>query len=187
MQRDVRGALAQRRHVDREDVQAEEEVAAESPLPNGLLEISVRRSDDARVGAQGLRAPHPLELPLLKHAQQGDLYRRREIPDLVQKDRAPARQLETPPAALERAGEGPLLVAEELGGDEPFGQGRAVDLDQRPTGPRGRVMDGPRDEFLARTRLPADENGGIGACHATHALQNRPQPGRGADHPPASD
>ena len=59
-------------------------------------------------------AAHALELALLQHAQEGDLDRRRQLADLVEEDRAAGGQLEAALAALQSAGEGSPLVAEQL-------------------------------------------------------------------------
>ena len=54
-ERDVLAALAQRRHADGEDLEAVVEVLAEAPLGDLLLEVAVRRRDDAHVDALLLR------------------------------------------------------------------------------------------------------------------------------------
>jgi hypothetical protein len=58
--------------------------------------------------------PTALELALLEHAQQRDLDRRRQLSHLVEEDRAARGQLEAAFAALQGAGEGSPLVAEQL-------------------------------------------------------------------------
>ena len=52
-------ALAQRRHHDREDVQAEEEIGAEAPGGDLLLEVAVGRRDHAHVDLARLRCCRP--------------------------------------------------------------------------------------------------------------------------------
>ena len=47
-------ALAQRRQVDPDHVEAEEEILAEAPAASARLEVAVGRRDDAHVGAQRL-------------------------------------------------------------------------------------------------------------------------------------
>src|SRR5262245_63513149 len=54
-QRDVLAALAQRGHLDRDHVQAVEEVLAEAPLADRELEVLVGGGDDAHVDRDGLR------------------------------------------------------------------------------------------------------------------------------------
>ena len=149
-------------HADREHVEPEEEVGAELPLANRLLQVPVGGRHDARVRPQRLAAAHALELALLQDAQQGDLDRRRQLPDLVEEDRAPGGQLEAAPPPFEGAREGPLLVAEQLRGDEPFRERGAVDLHHRALGPRRSGVDRARDELLPGPRLAGDQHGRVG-------------------------
>ncbi len=53
--RDVLGALAQRRQAQPHDVEPVHQVLAEQALPHALLEVLVRRRDDAHVRAQAAR------------------------------------------------------------------------------------------------------------------------------------
>src|SRR5215831_13239159 len=103
-QRDVFGALAQRRQPQREDVQPVIEIAAE---PSGLYifhQIAIGGGDDPNVNADGVAAAEPLEFALLQHPKQHHLQLRRQLSDLVQKERAAVRLLEAPFAPLDRAG-----------------------------------------------------------------------------------
>ena len=93
-QRDVVDALAQRRHVDREDVQAIEQVLAKAAVGNPQLQVAMGRGDDAGVEMNRLRAAEPLELPLFEHAQQLDLDLRRQLADFIEEDRRLIGQLE---------------------------------------------------------------------------------------------
>src|SRR6202008_933278 len=57
------------------------------------------------------------------------------------------------------AGEGALLVAEELALEQRVGQRGAVDGDERLAPARGEVVDGLGDELLAGAALALDEHG----------------------------
>ena len=57
----------------------------------------------------------PLDLALLQHAQQLHLDVGRDLADLVEEQRAAVGLREAAVVALDRAGEGALLVAEQLG------------------------------------------------------------------------
>src|SRR5438309_6026089 len=57
--RDVAGALAQRRDVDRDDVESVQQVLAEPPLPDFLVEVLVGRGDDAHVHRDRLPRSDP--------------------------------------------------------------------------------------------------------------------------------
>ena len=134
----------------------------------------MRRGDQAHVGANRLRAPQPLELARLDHAQQLDLRRQVELADLVEKERAPLGKLEAPFLRRVRAGERALLIAEQLRFDEALGQRRAADLDERPLRPQRVVMDGLRDQLLAGARLAADEHGRVGPRDLRDLLVDQP-------------
>ena len=123
--------LAERRELDREDVEPVVEVLAERLLADGLEQVAVGGGDDADVDLDRRRAADPLELALLEDAEQLGLGLRGQLADLVEEERAAVGQLEPAAAPGDRAGEGALLVAEQLALDEPRGQGGAVDLDQR--------------------------------------------------------
>ena len=122
---------------------------------------------------QGLRGAEPLELAGLQHAQQLGLHLERQLADLVEEDRAPVRQLEAAGRAGDRAGEGALLVAEELALDERGGQGRAVHRDERPAPAGAAVVDGARHQLLAGPGLAEHEHRRVGRRHLAHLPQQR--------------
>src|SRR5262245_45628885 len=132
--RNVFRALAQRRQSQREDVQSVIEVAAEPSGANVFRQIAISGCDDPDVNVNRIAAAEPLEFALLQHAQQHYLQLRRQLSDLVQKERAAVRLLEAPLAPLDRAGERAALVAEEFRGQQRLGDGRAVELDERAFG-----------------------------------------------------
>lgn len=65
-----------------------------------------------------LRGTDFVEFPLLDDPQEFDLKSRRGFPDLVEKQRAPARQPEKAGLVLDGAGEGAFDVPEEFGLDQ---------------------------------------------------------------------
>ena len=87
---DVLPMLPKRRQRDMDDVQAVEEITAESPRLNLLGEIPVGARDDADVDPEGLGAADRPHLFLLDHAQQLHLQMQRHLADLIEKDRAVA-------------------------------------------------------------------------------------------------
>src|SRR5207237_124293 len=78
--------------------------------------------------------------------------------DLVQVDRALVRVLELPRFPPVRAGEGALLVAEELGLEQFRRDRGTVDLDERAAPAWRRRMDGAGDEVLAYAAFPAEQD-----------------------------
>ena len=91
---EVVAPLAQRRHRQRDDVEAEVEILAERALAMACLEIAVGGGDHADVDLDAAPRADALDDLLLQHAQQLGLQRRRQLADLVEKDGAavaPAR------------------------------------------------------------------------------------------------
>ena len=157
-ERDVFAAFAQRRKLHRDDVQAIEEVLAERGVRDHLREIGVRGGDDPDVDLDRVRVADALELPLLQHAQQLCLERRAHRRDLVEKQRALVRLLETTLAGADGARERAAHVAEELGLEQRFRNRAAVERDEPIRAARAGVMNRPRRELLAGSRLARDEH-----------------------------
>ena len=131
----------------------------------------------AHVHLDGLRAAQALELLLLQHAEQLGLQLRRDVADLVEEQRPPVGQLESADFLADGAGEGALLVAEQLALQQPRGDGRAVELDEGPVSPRAQVVQGAGDEFLARAGFAANEHRGVGGGDRLDLLQHPAQGG----------
>src|SRR5579871_185143 len=127
-QRDVVGPLAQRRHVDRDDRQAEVEILAEAAFLDLLLEVLVRRRDDAHVDLDRPRRSEPFDFALLQHAQHFRLRLRAHVADFVEEDRPAVGLLELADLLLGRAGERAFLVAEQLRLDQLLWNRRTVHL-----------------------------------------------------------
>ena len=160
--------LAQRRQIDAQHVQPIEQVGAEAPLLHLLAQRPVGRRDDAHVDLDRLRAADAHELALLEHAQQLHLRRRRNLADLVEKERPRVGQLEAPEPPLGRAGERALLVAEQLALEQRLRQRADVHGDERLVRARTRAACmRARDELLARAALALDEHR---ARHRRHLL-----------------
>ena len=87
-------ALAQRRQMQRDDVEPVVQIAAEVAGANLLVEIAVRRRDDARVDRQRLRRADGNDFAMLQRAQQLHLRGRRRLADLVEEERALRRRAE---------------------------------------------------------------------------------------------
>ena len=101
----VLDAVAQRRHPDRDDVDAVVEVLAEPSFLHRLLEIHVGGDDQTEFGPDRLRAADAFDLAFLDRAQQLRLQVEAQVADLVEEQRAAGRQLELAELLLVRAGE----------------------------------------------------------------------------------
>ena len=168
-------ALAQRRHRDREHREAEEQVFAEGPGRDRGLEVLVRRGDQAHVDVHEGRPAEPLEAPLLERAQHLRLQAQRQVADLVQEQGAPVRHLELADLAARRAGECAFLVPEQLGLEQGFGDGRAVDGHHRARRPLAERVQRAREQLLAGAALAFDEHRGVGRRGAVQRCQHPDQ------------
>src|SRR5262249_7285426 len=174
-------ALAKRRHAQRKDIEAVEKIGAKSPRDRHLLEVAIRRRDDAHVDAQGARASDGLDLALLEDAKKLDLEVEGHLADLVEEDRAAVGELEASVAALSGAREGTALVAEELAFLKAGGDGGAVHSDERSLRARTAAVDRAGDELLAGPRLARDEDGRGLARDAVEVRKEAAQSGALAD------
>ena len=158
---DVFAALAQGRHVNGEDVDAVVEVVAEATVLNHRAQVAVGGGDDAHVNPDGARAADAANLSLLKCAQEFRLHRNIQLANLVEEERALVGYLEESFLFGVRARERALLVAEEFGLKQVLVDGGAVDGLKHLVGARALGVYGARDEFLARARLAAYEDGRV--------------------------
>ena len=145
--------LAQRRHAQIDDVEAEIEILAESALAHRLLEVAVRGGDDADVDLHRLGAADAVDLALLDGAQQLGLQARMHLADFVEQQGAAIGFLELADAARDGAGEGALLVAEQLAFEQVLRDGGAVDRDERCLGALALAVDVARDALPCRCRF----------------------------------
>ena len=87
-QGDVLAPLAEQGKRHRDHVEPEEEVLAEAPEGDLVLEVLVGGGDDPDVQADGPCAAHAQDAAFLDDVQQLDLHARGHLADLVEEDRA---------------------------------------------------------------------------------------------------
>ena len=143
-------------HADGHHVEAVVEILAEGARPDGLAQVGVGGRDHAHVHLDGAGAAEPLDLALLERAQQLGLEVDAQAADLVEEERAAVGQLELAELARVGAGEGALLVAEQLGLEQGVGDRGQVDRHERLGAPRALVVDGARHQLLAGAALRGD-------------------------------
>ena len=153
-QRDVAGALAQRRHDDGIGVQAVVQVGAEAALLRGLLQVDVGRDDEPDVDLAGGDVADALELALLQHAQQLRLGAGGQLGDLVEEQRAAVGPLEAARPGTAGAGERTAFDAEQLRLDQVLGNRGAVDGHERTLRARAELMDTAAEHLLADAGFP---------------------------------
>jgi len=125
-QRDVLAAFPQGRQVDGDGVDAEVEVLSKPSLADFLLEGTHRRRNDPRIDIDRPVGTESFNLSLLQHPQELDLEGQRQLPNLIKEQGATTGRLEAADASFAGSGERALLVAEELGLDQGFGQRSAA-------------------------------------------------------------
>lgn len=168
---DVARPLAQRGQCQAHHVQPVEQVLAEIPCGHRILQAHVGGRHHAHVHRQAPARAQPHHLALLQHPQQLDLDGQRQVAHLVEEQRAAVGGLEPSGLGGEGAGEGPLLVAEQLAFHQRLGQRTAIHGHERPFAPRAQRMHVARDQLLARARLAQDEHVGIAGRDEADALE----------------
>src|SRR5207237_3872648 len=183
-QRHVFAALAQRRQLDCEDVQAVIEVFPQLAVADSIRRIHVRRRDDADIDRLLLAAAEPPERPLLQHPQQLHLRRGLHLRNLVEKQRAAVRELEDAGAPIVRAGERALLVPEDLALEQRLRNRGAIDRDERKRRSLAQLVNRLRDELLAGSRFAPDQHRCVGRRRLFDDAIDASNAGAVADDPP---
>ena len=160
---------SRQRHLQR--IEAIEQVGAEAPLGNGLVEAGVGSGDekDIDLGSDAANGAHG---PVVKQAQKHGLQRDGHVADLVEKERAAVSLLdESNCATAPCAGECAVSIAEELGLDQAFGKGGAIDGDEGAGSSAG-GMGVAGELFLAGTGLAADQDRHLACCRGLNLPDN---------------
>ena len=169
-QRDVRRALAQRRHLERDDVQPVVEVLAElaPPRPSACrlrLVAAMTRTSTLMVSLPPTRSNS-----CSCRKRSSLTWTAGEISPISSRNSVPPLACwKRPSRRADRAGERAALVAEQLALEQRLGERRAVQLHERALGARAALVDGGRDQLLAGARLAGDQHAGArdGATWAT--------------------
>src|SRR5262249_13169862 len=124
---------------------------------------------------------------VLQHMEELGLQPQGQFGDLVEVDRPFVRILELPGLTSMGAREGALLVAEELGLEQPLRDRSAVDLDEGPVAAHRRRVDSPCDEVLAHPAFAANEDSRVSVGDALDDRADGPHPGMAIEKGGASD
>ena len=153
-ERNVVATLAQRRQLNRNHVQAIEQIFAKRAGRDHPGEVRVRGGNHTHIHLDRLIVADALELPLLQGTQQLHLQRRARRPDFVQKERSLVCLLESTLSCRGCAGKRTSDVTEQLCFEQRFRYRAAVQRDEAVCAPRTVVMNRTRDDFFARSRFP---------------------------------
>src|SRR6266850_2439411 len=172
---DIRFPLAQRCQVNRKSVQPIIQIFAEFTVPNHLLQVLVRRSNDANIDSSGTRAANGLKFTLLENAEQLGLKLQWHVSNFIEEQSATIRQREPADMRIDSARKGSAFVPEEFTFEEACGHRRAVHLHQISVSAGAELVNRARDDFLAGAGLSGDQNGCIRACDGLHLAENGAQ------------
>ena len=180
--RNVHFAIAEWRHCDRHDMQAEKQVVTEFSFGNEFGKILVRCSDQADIGVERFAASDTLEGSLAQDAQDFHLRGEVDLADLIQKQRAAFGLLKPADPTLEGSREGSFLMAEQLAREQLGRECGTMDGEEFPLRPGAEVVNGVCGEFFARAALALDQNRRAGGSHLLDRLENLHHCGGAADH-----
>ena len=156
-QRDIFFALAQRRQVEGDDVEAMEQIFAEAAFADEFAQIFVGGGEDADVDFDGFGAAEAHELALLDHAQKLGLGFGADGGNFVEENRALIGDFEEAFFRCDGAGEGAFHVAEKLRFEKVDRNRAGVDGDEGFVGARGGGVNGFGDDFFSGAAFAADE------------------------------
>src|SRR5258708_37451557 len=142
----------------REDVRTISQPSVEGAVSEHWQQGLVRRCYDANVHPRGTRAAYRLKLACLEHTQQLWLQFQRYISNFIEEQRATIRQRKAADVRTNGTRESPAFMSEEFAFEKTSRQCRAVHLDEIPAAARAELVNRPRDDFLARPGLAADQD-----------------------------
>src|SRR3990170_2772787 len=172
-ERDVFGSLPEAGEPDRDHGQAIIEVLPELPLLDERQEVPVGRRDEPEVQPDLFLPAHRADGLVLEGPQELGLERRGHVTHLVEEEGAAVGLDEQPAPLPVRAGEGTLLVAEQLGLQKGLRDGGAVHGDEGPALSRAVPVDGPRHQLLSATALTQQQHRRLAPRHGADLLEDR--------------
>ena len=105
------GSFPECGHTQRDDVDSEIKIAAKFLLPHQVKKVAMSSRDQADIHLPIANVPQPSEAMVFQHLQEFGLNLQVDVPNFVQKYRAPIGNLEQSLLAALRAGEGAFLMA----------------------------------------------------------------------------
>src|SRR5262245_3855662 len=140
--------MTQRRHRNRENIEAIPEIFAKGALLNLLTEIPVCCGNNAHIDLNRLRASQPLDLSFLKDSQQLGLQLKRELANFIKENRCLVGQFETANLLSQGPREGTLLMTEQFALDQAWRERCTIHPDQWPVPARAGIMNGASNQLL---------------------------------------
>src|SRR5713226_4209642 len=159
---DVFLAVAQRRHEERNYIQAIKQILTKGAARDFLLEIFVSGGEDAHIHGEGLAGTYRLEALFFEDAQDLGLRAQAHVSDFVEEQRAAVGFLEFSYFVIRRAGEAAFHVAEQLGFNQLLGNRGAVDLHEQAFAAQAGGVQRASHKFLARAALAINQHAAVG-------------------------
>src|SRR5262245_25814788 len=132
-----------------DDVEAVEEVFAEAPLADRVVEVRVGGRDDADVDGHRPRFAERRDLARFEEAEELWLEVESELADFVEEEGAVAGAAYQAGLVAVGSGEGAAAVTEELTFEQVARDGSAVEGDEGFLGAIREIMDGAREDLVA--------------------------------------
>ena len=155
--------LAQRRDAQHRHPQPVVQVAAEPALLDFLFQVAVGRGDDAHIHFLDPGRTDGDDLLVLEEPQKFDLHAERQLADFVEKEGPLVGHLAEARLALDAGpGKSARGIAEQLGLDQVFRNGGAVELEEGLLAPRTGAVNRSGEKLLAHARFTQDQHGGVG-------------------------
>jgi len=154
-------ALAQRRQLQRQHIEAKQQVLAEFVARHQLRQRPAAGRDHPYIGALQLIGTDRPVLALLQKAQELDLGRQRQAVDIVQEQAAAFGLAHQAVAVGMGGGERAPHMAEQLAFDQLAVQGTAVDRHPGACGTRRQVVQSLGKDFLAGAGFTEQQHTGI--------------------------
>jgi hypothetical protein len=163
---------AERRELERKDVQSIEQVLSESRHTDFVSELVIRCGNNAHVDLSRAVIPDALVLTLLQHAQQFGLHLNWQVTNFVKENGSPVGRLKAPRPIADRSREGATHVPEKLALEHLARDCAAVDFDERSRRAGAQPVHFLRQQLLAGAGLADDEHRRVGGRHRLDLLQH---------------
>src|SRR6266478_1918454 len=150
-------SLAQGRHVDADDGNAEVEIFPKGTFLHHFFQVAAGGANDADLDGMGGVRAQAFQTAFLQYAQELRLQGQGQVANLVEKDGPAPGLFEAPPARLDGAGKGAFLVAKKFIFNQRLRQSARGKRHERLLGARAQIMDGARHNSFTRPALARDE------------------------------
>ena len=164
--------LTQGRQAQANHVEAVKQVFPKAAFLDALLQVLVRGGNHAHIGLDGVVATDAVKMPVRQHAQQPCLQVKRHVANFIEEQRAAIGLLEAAAPHGLRAGEGAALMAEQFALQQVLRDGRRVDGDEGPVGPRRVLVQRTRHQLLARAGFAGNHHRHVALAQAANRTEH---------------